>query len=88
MKLKVLFGYAITAALGLMFTLPASAQSPEAEAELRNWMARDPRLEADPDLMLNPRYQHEHPHFAEWLHEHPGIEREIVWMGAYDERHM
>jgi hypothetical protein len=89
MRLKILIGYVVAVVLGTMFTAQAFAQyvPPKAERELQNWMARDPRLAEDPDLMLNPEYQRNHPNFATWLRNHPRAHEQIVWMGAYDEGH-
>jgi hypothetical protein len=87
MKLKLLGFFLLTMTMGAMWVAPAFAQSPHAEEELRRWMARDPRLEADPGLMENPIYLHNHPEFAVWLQNHQGIRRQIAWMGAYDEGH-
>jgi hypothetical protein len=89
MKLKILTGYVMAATLGAMFALPAFAQNvnPGAEAKLQNWMAKDPRLEADPGLMNNPTYLRNHPNFALWLQQHPNAHRQVEQMGAYDNNH-
>jgi hypothetical protein len=87
MRLKILIGYVGAAMLGAMFAMPAFAQSPHAEAELQHWMARDPRLEADPGLMDNPTYLRNHPNFAIWLQQHPGVHRQVEMLGAYDANH-
>ena len=90
MRLKILFGYVSAAALSVMFVLPAAAQAPApgAEAALHRWMAKDPRLEADPGLMDNPVYLRNHPEFAQWLQEHPRVHRQVAMMGAYDDNHV
>jgi len=89
MKLKILTGYVVAATLGAMFALPALAQNvnPGAEAKLQNWMAKDPRLEADPGLMDNPTYLRNHPNFALWLQQHPNAHQQVEQMGAYDNNH-
>jgi hypothetical protein len=89
MKLKSLIGLSLAAMLGAMWVVPAFAQnvSAGAEAQLRNWMAKDPRLEADPGLMDNPTYLHNHPNFAIWLQQHPGAHQQVREMGAYDNGH-
>jgi hypothetical protein len=89
MKLKILTCSLLAATLGAMFALPAFAQevNPQAEQQLRNWMARDPRLEADPGLMDNPTYLRNHPNFATWLSQHPNVHQQVERMGAYDNNH-
>jgi hypothetical protein len=89
MKLKILTGYVVAAALGVMFALPAFAQNvnPRAESQLQNWIARDPRLQADPGLMNNPTYLRNHPNFATWLQQHPNAHQQVEQMGAYDRNH-
>jgi hypothetical protein len=89
MKLKILICSLLAAALGTTWVLPAFAQntSPEAEARLQRWMARDPHLQADPGLMDNPTYLHNHPNFATWLQQHPGAHQQVRAMGAYDNGH-
>lgn len=80
----------LVAMLCAAYVAPAFAQNvnPRAESELQNWMARDPRLHADPGLMENPEYLHNHPNFATWLSQHPGAHRQIGEMGAYDNGHV
>lgn len=89
MRLKILTGYVVAAALGAIFALPAFAQNvnPLAEQQLQNWMARDPRLQADPGLMSDPTYLRNHPNFALWLQQHPNAHRQVEEMGAYDHSH-
>jgi len=89
MKLKLPGLFLLATALSVMWTIGASAQnvSPGAERELQRWMARDPRLQADPGLMNNPTYLRNHPNFALWLQQHPGAHRQIDAMGAYDNDH-
>jgi len=90
MKLKILSGYAAALVMGVLCALPAFAQNvnPRAEAQLQNWMARDPRLRADPGLMDNPTYLRNHPEFAMWLQRHPNAHRQVEAMGAYDTNHV
>jgi hypothetical protein len=89
MKLKILTGYVVAAALGAMLVVPAFAQNvnPKAEAQLQNWIARDPRLQADPGLMNDPTYLRNHPNFATWLQQHPNAHQQVEQMGAYDRNH-
>jgi hypothetical protein len=84
MKIRAVFFLAAT--LCVTYVAPAFAQNvnPRAEAELQNWMARDPRLQADPHLMENPEYLRNHPNFATWLSQHPNARRQITLMGDYD----
>ena len=72
-----------------LFVGAAYAQpvNPHAEEQLQDWIAKDPRLREDPGLMDNPTYLANHPNFATWLREHPGVHRQVEEMGAYDEHH-
>jgi hypothetical protein len=72
-----------------LFVGAAYAQpvNPHAEEQLQDWIARDPRLRADPALMDNPTYLAHHPEFATWLQHHPNAHRQVEEMGAYDEGH-
>lgn len=89
MKLKILTGYVVVATLGVILAAPAFAQnvSQHAEAQLQHWIAKDPRLQADPGLMNDPTYLKNHPNFAIWLQQHPGAHKQVEQMGAYDKNH-
>jgi hypothetical protein len=89
MKLKILVSSLMTAALSIMLIAPAFAQNvaPGTEQKLQNWMAKDPRLEANPGLMNDPTYLKNHPNFALWLQQHPAAHRQVEGMGAYDNNH-
>ena len=88
MRIRII-GFMV-ATLCVAYVAPVFAQnvSPRAEAELQNWMARDPRLQADPAIMENPEYLRNHPNFATWLSQHPNARRQITEMGAYDNGHV
>ncbi len=87
MKLKILIGYMVAAALGATLAVPVFAQSAGTERKLQNWIDRDPRLQADPGLMNDPTYLRNHPNFATWLQQHPAAHKQVKEMGAYDRNH-
>ena len=88
MKMRAMF---VSAALvGCTFLANAAyAQSvnPQAENQLQNWIARDPRLQSNPGLMNDPTYLRNHPNFATWLQQHPNAHQQVEQMGAYDSHH-
>lgn len=88
MKLRaIFFSGAMMLLAGVVTTAYAQPVNPAAERELQNWIARDPRLQADPGLMNDPVYLRNHPNFATWLQEHPNAHLQVEEMGAYDEGH-
>jgi hypothetical protein len=89
MKLGSLKVYLVAASLGAIFAAPAFAQnvSQHTEQKLQNWIAKDPRLQADPGLMNDPTYLRNHPNFATWLQQHPQAHEQVEQMGAYDKNH-
>ena len=89
MNWKKLSGYFIAVAMSAAFAAPTFAQNvnPKAEQQLQSWMAKDPRLQADPGLMNDPTYLKNHPNFATWLQEHPNAHQQVKQMGSYDKNH-
>jgi hypothetical protein len=89
MKLKILICSVLATATGALFAMPSFAQNvvPATEAQLQRWIAKDPRLQADPGLMNDPAYLRSHPDFAIWLGKHAAVHQQVREMGAYDRSH-
>jgi hypothetical protein len=74
----------LAAILSVTFAASAFAQdvNPGAESQLQNWMAKDPQLKSNPEMMLNPTYLQNHPNFATWLSNHPEARQQVDEMAA------
>jgi hypothetical protein len=81
-------GLLVSAALGLLFVAPpVFAQSAQGERQFQKLLDQHPRAKENPALLSDPQWLRKHPDVNKFIRNHPGVQNQVLSMGAYDNGH-